>query len=241
MLIRRRTDGRQHHHQSARGSDHPVARAGLVRARLYPDRDTGEVATAVVAANDEPVHRIADFDVVGLLAALATALGMVAVGDWVAVLAGYPQFAILVTSLLAVTLATAAPTLVQKGFSGIARRARHCCSCFLRPSGASADIWRLLETAPIFFLFALVVVSVHFVLLLLIGRFTRLSLGEVCIASAVCIGGPAMGPAIASARGWSHLLVPGVLAGSFGYAIGSFVGANGLGVATVTSRAPARW
>ena len=30
--------------------------------------------------------------------------------------------------------------------------------------------------------------------------------------------------ALASAKGWKDLLIPGVLAGSFGYAIGSFIG-----------------
>ena len=192
-------------------------------ARLYPDRDGGE-ATAAVAANDEPVHRIADFDVVGLLAALAVALGMAAAGGWFAALIERPQYAILVTSLLAVTLATVAPALVEKTFSGYTEAGTALLFVFLASIGASADVWRLLETAPIFFLFAFVVVGVHFVLLLLIGRVTGLSLGEVCVASAVCVGGPASGPAIASARGWSHLLVPGVLAGSFGYAVGSFVG-----------------
>jgi uncharacterized membrane protein len=40
----------------------------------------------------------------------------------------------------------------------------------------------------------------------------------------VCIGGPSSAPALVSAKGWRDLLIPGVLAGSFGYAIGSFVG-----------------
>jgi uncharacterized membrane protein len=44
------------------------------------------------------------------------------------------------------------------------------------------------------------------------------------MASAVCIGGPSSAAAIASAKGWRSLLIPGVLCGSLGYAIGSFIG-----------------
>jgi len=44
------------------------------------------------------------------------------------------------------------------------------------------------------------------------------------MGSAVCVGGPASAPAIASAQDWRDLLIPGVLAGSFGYEIGSFIG-----------------
>ncbi len=46
------------------------------------------------------------------------------------------------------------------------------------------------------------------------------------MASAVCIGGPSSAAALASAKGWRDLLIPGVLAGSFGYAIGSFIGVS---------------
>ena len=95
---------------------------------------------------------------------------------------------------------------------------------FLATIGARADVWKLVQIAPILFVVALIIVSVHLLLLLPLGRLFKLDLGEILMGSAVCIGGPAMAPAIASAKGWNHLMVPGVLAGSFGYAIGSFIG-----------------
>ena len=39
------------------------------------------------------------------------------------------------------------------------------------------------------------------------------------MASAVCIGGPSSAAAIASAKGWRALLIPGLLCGSLGYAM----------------------
>lgn len=191
--------------------------------RFYPDTPASEQPIEL-AANDEPVHRIADLDVVGLLLALALAFALAAVGTWIGRAIGQPQYAILVTTLLAVSIATLIPSVIERSLSGYNEAGTALLFVFLATIGASADVWRLLETAPIFFLFAFVVVSVHFLLLIAIGRVAGLGLGEVCIASAVCVGGPASGPAIASARGWTHLVIPGVLAGSFGYAIGSFIG-----------------
>jgi len=52
----------------------------------------------------------------------------------------------------------------------------------------------------------------------------QLDLAELVMASAVCIGGPSSAAAIASAKGWRALLIPGLLCGSLGYAIGSFIG-----------------
>lgn len=192
-------------------------------ARIYPDTANAPVEGGV-AANDEPVHRIADLDVVGLLAALALAFGLAAIGTAIGARMGKPQYAILVTTLLAVLIATAFPRWVERHLSGYNEAGTALLFVFLATIGASADVWRLLETAPVFFLFAFVIVGLHFVSLLAIGRLIGLSVGEVCIASAVCIGGPASGPAIASARGWNSLVIPGVLAGSFGYAVGSFIG-----------------
>jgi len=95
---------------------------------------------------------------------------------------------------------------------------------FLASIGAGADIWELVGIAPILFVYAAIIIVVHLVILFGLGMLLRLDLAELAMASAVCIGGPSSAPALASAKGWRDLLIPGVLAGSFGYAIGSFIG-----------------
>jgi len=65
---------------------------------------------------------------------------------------------------------------------------------------------------------------VHMIVLFGVGMLMRLDLAELAMASAVCIGGPSSAPALASAKGWQDLVTPGILAGSFGYVIGSFIG-----------------
>jgi len=191
-------------------------------ARLFPRRRDG--ATEVTRTDpDKPVHQIENLDIAGLTAALALAFALAALGHFVAAMIDRPQYGILVITFLALMVATLAPRLVAR-MSGFTEAGNVLMFIFLATIGASADVWKLVEIAPILFVVALIIVSVHLLLLLPLGRLFKLDLGEILMGSAVCIGGPAMAPAIASAKGWSHLMVPGVLAGSFGYAIGSFVG-----------------
>jgi len=94
---------------------------------------------------------------------------------------------------------------------------------FLASVGAMADIWQLIDIGPVLFVFAAIIIM-HLIILFGLGKVLKLDLAELAMASAVCIGGPSSAAAIASAKGWRDLLIPGVLAGSFGYAIGSFIG-----------------
>lgn len=194
--------------------------AGLVR--LFPERHS-KVAPQEAPSGDQPPHQIAHLDVAGLVAALALAFSLAAIGHWFVGMFGKPQYAILVITFLALAVATLVPKQIAK-LSGFTEAGNVLMYVFLATIGASADIWKLLEIAPILFVFALIIVSVHMLLLLPLGRLFKLNLGEILMGSVVCIGGPAMAPAIASAKGWNHLMIPGVLAGSFGYAVGSFIG-----------------
>ena len=95
---------------------------------------------------------------------------------------------------------------------------------FLASAGASADLWELIEIGPVLFVFAAIIIIVHVVVLFGVGMLLKLDLAEIAMASAVCVGGPSSAAALASARGWRDLLIPGVLCGSLGYATGSFIG-----------------
>jgi uncharacterized membrane protein len=114
----------------------------------------------------------------------------------------------------------------MKKLSGYSEAGNVMMFIFLASIGASADVWELIEIAPILFVFATIIIVIHLVVLFGIGMLMKLDLAELAMASAVCIGGPSSAPALASAKGWKDLLIPGILAGSFGYAIGSFVGVS---------------
>jgi uncharacterized membrane protein len=170
-----------------------------------------------------PLHHVADLSIAGLLTSLTLAFIVAAVGNWLAAIAGYPHFGILVITAIALAIATFLPQQTKK-LSGDREAGNVMMFIFLATIGASADIWELIEIAPILFVFATIIVTVHLVGLFGAGYFLKLDLAELAMASAVCIGGPSSAPALASAKGWQDLLIPGILAGSFGYAIGSFIG-----------------
>jgi uncharacterized membrane protein len=171
------------------------------------------------------VHRIADLSLAGLMASLALAFALAALGKMVANLVGIPDYSILVITVLALIVATALPKQVER-LSGHQESGNTLMYIFLASVGAGADIWKLVELAPVLFLFATVIITIHLVILFAVGKMLKLDLAELAMASAILIGGPASAPALASAKGWRDLLIPGLLLGSLGYAVGSFIGVS---------------
>ena len=177
------------------------------------------------AGSGGDVHRIADLDIAGLMTALALAFALAATGKILADLIGMSDYSILVITVLALMIATVLPQQVEK-LSGHREAGNVLMFIFLASVGAGADIWKLIEIGPVLFLFASVIIIVHLVILFGVGKILKLDLAELAMASAVCIGGPASAPALASAKGWRDLLIPGLLLGSLGYAGGSFIGVS---------------
>jgi uncharacterized membrane protein len=56
------------------------------------------------------------------------------------------------------------------------------------------------------------------------GRLLRLPMQAVLIASNANVGGPATAAAMASSKGWSHMIQPAMLTGSLGYAVATGLG-----------------
>ncbi len=193
-------------------------------ANKYPTHHMDN-AVRFDADKEGDVHRIADLGLAGLMAALALAFALAAIGKLLADLVGMSDYSILVITVLALLVATFMPRQVEK-MSGYREAGVVMMFIFLASVGASADIWELIEIAPVLFVFASIIVIVHLVILFAVGKIFRLDLAELAMASAVCIGGPASAPALASAKGWRDLLIPGLLLGSLGYAVGSFIGVS---------------
>jgi len=193
-------------------------------AKRYP---THHMDNAVVfdGESEGEVHRIADLGLAGLMAALALAFTLAAIGKLIAGLLGMSDYSILFITVLALLIATVFPRQIEK-LSGYSEAGNVMMFIFLASVGAGADVWKLIEIAPVLFLFASVIIIVHLVILFGIGKILKLDLAELAMASAVLVGGPASAPALASAKGWRDLLIPGLLLGSLGYAVGSFIGVS---------------
>ena len=90
--------------------------------------------------------------------------------------------------------------------------------------GVPAAIGPLLASAPILLLFCLIVVLVNMLFCFLGGKLLRFDLEDIILASNANIGGPTTAAGMAISQGWTKLVGPCMLVGTFGYVIGTWLG-----------------
>ena len=90
--------------------------------------------------------------------------------------------------------------------------------------GCPASIKDVLLNAPFLFLFCGIIATMNIILNLLAGKLFRHNLEEICLTSNASIGGPSTAAAMAVAKGYDKLVVPGILIGLWGYIIGTPLG-----------------
>ncbi|CAN6166265.1 unnamed protein product [Urochloa humidicola] len=125
---------------------------------------------------------------------------------------------------LVVFLATAFPGQLGKLAPAGETMALILMQLFFTVVGANGNVVDAVTKAPSVFAFALVQVSVHLAVLLGVGKIMGLDRKPLLIASNANIGGPTTAAAMATAKGWSSLIVPGILVGIFGISIATFLG-----------------
>ncbi len=90
--------------------------------------------------------------------------------------------------------------------------------------GLPADLATVIFNVPVMFAFCLVIAIVNLIVTLGLGKLLKLNIEELLMCVNATLGGPPSAAAMAIAKGWDRLVLPGLLVGIWGYAIGTFLG-----------------
>ena len=90
--------------------------------------------------------------------------------------------------------------------------------------GVPASIGEILTNAPLLFVFCFIMVVVNMLFCLIGGKMLNFALEDILVASNANIGGPTTAAGLAISQGWNGLVGPAMLVGTFGYAIGTYIG-----------------
>ena len=181
----------------------------------------GRTADTGVASDTEPMHPLD----LGLM--LAMGFGALWVSNTSAVWLeglGVPVPSIIILTVVALVLAQVPAIARMKGARVLGMFSVYL---FLAVIGAFCDLTALGELGQLgltLFLFALIIVVVHGVITFGAGRLMKADLDLIAVASQANVGGGTSALALARSIGRSDLVLPAVLIGAFGNALGTFLG-----------------
>lgn len=90
--------------------------------------------------------------------------------------------------------------------------------------GVPASISLIIQNSPLLLLFCAIIVIINMVVTFGFGKLLKFNLEEMILASNANIGGPTTATAMAISKGWTDLVAPIMLVGTFGYVIGTYGG-----------------
>ena len=95
---------------------------------------------------------------------------------------------------------------------------------FLFVIGLPANLYTVLTTVPVMFVFCLIIAVANIVFAFGLGKLFGMDLEHVALSVNASLGGPSSAAAMAISMGWSRLVLPALLIGIWGYTIGTAVG-----------------
>ncbi|WP_432724894.1 DUF819 domain-containing protein [Staphylococcus equorum] len=90
--------------------------------------------------------------------------------------------------------------------------------------GTPASFATIITTAPLLFVFVIVILIFNLGLSLILGKLFKFKIEEILLASNATAGGPTTAAALAIGKGWSGLVGPILIIGTLGYVIGNYAG-----------------
>lgn len=174
-------------------------------------------------ANKEIVIEKPDVKPSSIVYSLAAAGSIVAITDLLCWALEIPSWRYAIMTLISVGIATGLPQ-VRVWFSGAFEIGVALSFTFFAAIAAGADIQAMISVAPLLIGLVMILLSVHLLVLLTLGRKLGLTIPELLTASNAAVLGATTAPAMAAAKGWHDQVTPGVLVGVMGYALGTFIG-----------------
>jgi uncharacterized membrane protein len=156
---------------------------------------------------------------VDFLALLALGFGLILAADALGDILGGPSVLWLTTLAL-----IAAQVPVVRTLSGSMQLGLIALNLFFVVIGIGSRIAEILKVGIEIFYFTALVVIVHGILTYGLCRLLKLDIETTSVASQAAVGGPSTAIALAAARGWRELALPGALVGLLGYAVGNYAG-----------------
>ncbi len=150
---------------------------------------------------------------------VATASCLVSIGSAITEAICPKLSPLVITSVLTVVSATTFSTWFESLRTSGTAIGTLFLQMFFAASGAGGSIVLVLRQAPSLFLFSALQISVHFLVLLGLGRGLMLNPNELFLASNANVGGPTTAAAMAQAKNWKTLVLPALLVGVLGYGI----------------------
>ena len=95
---------------------------------------------------------------------------------------------------------------------------------FLFVIGVPASISKIIQETPLLLVFTGIMVVVNMLFCFVGGKLLHFDLEDIILASNANIGGPTTAAGMAISQGWSALVGPVMLVGTFGYVIGTYLG-----------------
>lgn len=127
---------------------------------------------------------------------------------------------------ITVLLATATPPAVSRFLKPSGDALGSCLLfVFFATAGAAGGALERAFAHPALFAYLFALYAVHALGMFLVGKkLLKFTTKELLVASNANVGGPATAGALAAGKNWTDLVVPGMLVGNLGNAIGTFVG-----------------
>jgi uncharacterized membrane protein len=155
--------------------------------------------------------------------ALALSFAICALADVVAQYLNMTQYSILFITVITIAVANTFPTAMDK-LEGEFDIGMMLMYLFFVAVGAGTDAISFIASAFHLFIYGMLIILIHLALVLLGAKLLKIDLAEAIVASAAALVGPAVTAAIATSKGWNHLVTPGIMCGIFGYVIATFIG-----------------